>query len=382
MTTFEKDNNYIMNTYGRFNVSFCKGKGTKLWDENGKEYLDFGSGIGVTCLGHCDEGWVNAVSKQASQMGHISNLYYNPVMAELAQKLTQLTSMSRVFFCNSGAEANEGAIKLARKYGAQTGRTTIITLKNSFHGRTIATLTATGQDTFHKNFGPFPEGFLYAQANMESLKSVYNDSVCAVMVECIQGEGGVLPLEEGFAKELESFCKEKNILIIADEVQTGVMRTGSFLCSEQYGFNPSIVTMAKGLGGGLPFGAFLCNEELKDIMCKGDHGSTFGANTICCAGALEVISRVTAEDFGEAVKQKGNYIMTKLKEIENVGDIRGKGLMIGFDVKKGDSKEIVAKMIDKGLLCLTAKSAIRLLPALTVSYEEIDTALEIIKSTL
>ena len=381
----DSTSNTIMDTYGRFPVVLEKGHGATLFDTDGKKYIDFGSGIGVTALGHCDDGWVTAITNQAKTLGHISNLYYTPVMSELAEKLTAVTGMAKAFFCNSGAEANEGAIKLARKYSSQKyseNRTNIITLKNSFHGRTVTTLAATGQDSFHKFFMPFTEGFLYAARNMNSVKELYNDTVCAVMIELIQGEGGVFPLDKEFVSELDIFCKENDLLLIVDEVQTGVMRTGAFLCCENYGISPSIVTLAKGLGGGLPFGAFLCNEDLKDVLAKGDHGSTFGANPVCCAGALEVLKRLSDKTFCYGVIEKGEYIKNKLKSMGNVGEIRGMGLMLGFDVKKGDSKELVSKMAEKGLLCLTAKTAVRFLPPLIISYREIDEGLEILKSVL
>ena len=301
----DDDHKYIMNTYGRFNAALVKGKGAKAWDESGKEYIDFTSGIGVNCLGYSDDGWVKAVTEQAARLQHISNLYYSPLQTELAKKLCEITGFSKVFFANSGAEANECAIKLARKYSFEKygkDRTEIVTLENSFHGRTVTTLSATGQDVFHNYFFPFTEGFSFAKANdMESVKAKVNNNTCAVMIELIQGEGGVNPLEKGFVIELADYCSENDILLIIDEVQTGVGRTGSFYCYEQFGIKPDIISSAKGIGGGLPMGACLCSENLRDVMSPSTHGTTYGGNPIACAGALEVLKRVSDKKFLEYV---------------------------------------------------------------------------------
>ena len=377
----DDDHKYIMNTYGRFNAALVKGKGAKAWDESGKEYIDFTSGIGVNCLGYSDDGWVKAVTEQAARLQHISNLYYSPLQTELAKKLCEITGFSKVFFANSGAEANECAIKLARKYSFEKygkDRTEIVTLENSFHGRTVTTLSATGQDVFHNYFFPFTEGFSFAKANdMESVKAKVNNNTCAVMIELIQGEGGVNPLEKGFVNELADYCSENDILLIIDEVQTGVGRTGSFYCYEQFGIKPDIISSAKGIGGGLPMGACLCSEKLKDVMSPSTHGTTYGGNPIACAGALEVLKRVSDKKFLEDVAEKGSYIKEKLLKIKGVSEVRGMGMMIGVVLEKDNAKEVAVKCVEKGLLVLTAKNLIRFLPPLNITKEEIDKGLEI-----
>ena len=377
----DDDHKYIMNTYGRFNAALVKGKGAKAWDESGKEYIDFTSGIGVNCLGYSDDGWVKAVTEQAARLQHISNLYYSPLQTELAKKLCEITGFSKVFFANSGAEANECAIKLARKYSFEKygkDRTEIITLENSFHGRTVTTLSATGQDVFHNYFFPFTEGFSFAKANdMESVKAKVNNNTCAVMIELIQGEGGVNPLEKGFVNELADYCSENDILLIIDEVQTGVGRTGSFYCYEQFGIKPDIISSAKGIGGGLPMGACLCSEKLRDVMSPSTHGTTYGGNPIACAGALEVLKRVSDKKFLEDVAEKGSYIKEKLLKIKGVSEVRGMGMMIGVVLEKDNAKEVAVKCVEKGLLVLTAKNLIRFLPPLNITKEEIDKGLEI-----
>ncbi|MEE0930882.1 MAG: aspartate aminotransferase family protein [Acutalibacteraceae bacterium] len=382
----DDDNQNIMHTYGRFNVALVKGKGATAWDESGKEYIDFTSGIGVNCLGYCDDGWAEAVSKQASTLQHISNLYYSPLQTELAKKLCKITGFSKVFFANSGAEANECAIKLARKYSfekyGQT-RTEIITLENSFHGRTVTTLAATGQEVFHNYFFPFTEGFSFAKANdMASVKEKVNKNTCAVMIELVQGEGGVNPLEKAFVKELADYCKEKDLLLIIDEVQTGVGRTGTFYCYEQFGIQPDIISSAKGLGGGLPMGACLCTEKLAEVMSAGTHGTTYGGNPIACAGATEVINRVAEKEFLEDVAEKGKYMRKKLSTMEGVKEVRGLGMMIGVVLEKDNAKEVATKCTEKGLLVLTAKTLIRFLPPLTITKEEIDKGLDIFKNII
>ena len=377
----DDDHKYIMNTYGRFNAALVKGKGAKAWDESGKEYIDFTSGIGVNCLGYSDDGWVKAVTEQAARLQHISNLYYSPLQTELAKKLCEITGFSKVFFANSGAEANECAIKLARKYSFEKygkDRTEIVTLENSFHGRTVTTLSATGQDVFHNYFFPFTEGFSFAKANdMESVKAKVNNNTCAVMIELIQGEGGVNPLEKGFVNELADYCSENDILLIIDEVQTGVGRTGSFYCYEQFGIKPDIISSGKGIGGGLPMGACLCSEKLRDVMSPSTHGTTYGGNPIACAGALEVLKRVSDKKFLEDVAEKGSYIKEKLLKIKGVSEVRGMGMMIGVVLEKDNAKEVAVKCVEKGLLVLTAKNLIRFLPPLNITKEEIDKGLEI-----
>lgn len=377
----DDDHKYIMNTYGRFNAALVKGKGAKAWDESGKKYIDFTSGIGVNCLGYSDDGWVKAVTEQAARLQHISNLYYSPLQTELAKKLCEITGFSKVFFANSGAEANECAIKLARKYSFEKygkDRTEIVTLENSFHGRTVTTLSATGQDVFHNYFFPFTEGFSFAKANdMESVKAKVNNNTCAVMIELIQGEGGVNPLEKGFVNELADYCSENDILLIIDEVQTGVGRTGSFYCYEQFGIKPDIISSAKGIGGGLPMGACLCSEKLRDVMSPSTHGTTYGGNPIACAGALEVLKRVSDKKFLEDVAEKGSYIKEKLLKIKGVSEVRGMGMMIGVVLEKDNAKEVAVKCVEKGLLVLTAKNLIRFLPPLNITKEEIDKGLEI-----
>ena len=388
--TFEEIRNdeqqYMMHTYGRFQTALVSGKGAVAKDVYGKEYVDFTSGIGVNCLGYCDDGWVKAVSEQVTTLQHISNLYYSPLQTEVSKKLCALTGFNKVFLCNSGAEANECAIKIARKYSFDKygkGRQKIVTLVNSFHGRTVTTLAATGQDVFHNFFFPFTEGFEYAEANnIDSLKSCISDEVCAVFIELIQGEGGVMPLDKEFVTEIEKICKEKDILLMIDEVQTGISRTGAFYCYQNYGIQPDVVTSAKGLAGGLPMGACLCVEKLADVLGAGTHGTTFGGNPIACAGAKEVLSRVAEEDFLKEVNTKGEYIREKLKTMANVSEVRGMGMMIGIVTEKDNAKEIAKKCVENGLLILTAKNLLRLLPPLNITYEEIDRGLNILKKVM
>lgn len=380
------ESQYLMHTYGRFNVALVKGKGARAWDESGKEYIDFTSGIGVNCLGYSDDGWVKAVSDQAAALQHISNLYYSPLQTELAKKLCKATGFSKVFFANSGAEANECAIKLARKYSFEKygkERTEIVTLENSFHGRTVTTLAATGQEVFHNYFFPFTEGFTFAKANdMNSVKEKVNEKTCAVMVELIQGEGGVNPLDKKFVQQLADYCKENDLLLIIDEVQTGVGRTGTLYCYEQFGIKPDIVSSAKGIGGGLPMGACLCSEALANVMTPGTHGTTYGGNPIACAGALEVLSRVNTPEFLKSVQEKGQYIKEKLSAMDGVSQVRGMGMMIGVVLEKDNAKEVAAKCVENGLLVLTAKTLIRFLPPLNITEDEINKGLEIFKKCL
>ncbi len=388
--TFEQIKNdeqqYMMHTYGRFQTALVSGKGAVVKDVNDKEYIDFTSGIGVNSLGYCDEGWVKAVTEQASTLQHISNLYYSPLQTELSKKLCEITGMDKVFLCNSGAEANECAIKIARKYSFDKygdGRRKILTLVNSFHGRTVTTLSATGQDVFHNYFFPFTGGFDYVKANdIADLKSHIDDEVCAVFIELIQGEGGVMPLSKEFVNAVSEVCKEKDILLLVDEVQTGVSRTGAVYCFQNYGIQPDVITSAKGLGGGVPIGACVCSKKLSDVMSAGTHGTTFGGNPIACAAAIEVLSRVTSNSFLEEVNKKGNYIRAKLSEMGNVREVRGMGMMIGIVTEKDNAKQVAAECVDNGLLILTAKNLIRLLPPLTITYEEIDKGLSILKKVM
>lgn len=379
------DEESFMPTYGRFDAVLCSGKNATGVGCDGKEYIDFGSGIGVNSLGWADEGWVNAVSKQAATLQHTSNLYYNPASAVFASELLRVSGYGAVFLGNSGAEANECAIKLARKYSVEKygkDRCEILTLQNSFHGRTVTTLAATGQDVFHNYFFPFTEGFAYAEPNMESVREHLTEHTCAVMIEFIQGEGGVLPLDPQFVTELAALCKEKNLLLLADEVQTGVGRTGTFYCCEQYGVRPDVLTNAKGLGGGLPIGACLCTKELGDVMGRSAHGSTFGANPVVCAGALEVIRRVSQPAFLDEVKEKGAYLRERLEKMKGVAQVRGMGMMLGVVPEKGTSSALAAACVENGLLILTAKSLLRLLPPLTITREEMDKGLAILEKVL
>ncbi len=387
-TTLKKDDaQYIANTYSRNDVILTRAKGSEVFDINDKRYLDFTSGIGVNSLGFCDDKWVAAVYEQLQKLQHISNLYFTQPCVSLAKGLCERTNMQKVFFANSGAEANEGAIKAARKYSSDKygkNRHTIITLEGSFHGRTLAALKATGQDSFHKHFEPFIEGFVYAPANdystMENL--VKKGDICAVMIEPIQGEGGVNPLNEDYLKKVHKLCSENDVLLIADEVQTGMGRTGSLLAIEQYGISADIVTLAKGLGGGLPIGAILFSQKTQNTLSAGDHGSTFGANPVVCAGAHEVLSRLTPEFLNE-VKTKGEILRAGLVEIDRIKEVNAKGLMVGIVLgEEINARDVLLKCQDKGLLCLTAKTKLRLLPPLTVSEGEIKEALSIIKNVL
>lgn len=385
MNTIEKFDNYVMNTYGRFGVALEKGNERSCVDENGKEYIDFGSGIGTNSLGFCDSSWADAVCAQVRSIQHTSNYYYTKVQADFAEKLCKTAGYSKVFFGNSGAEANECAIKLARKYSFDKygrGRHNIVTLVNSFHGRTLCTLAATGQEIFHNYFFPFPEGFIYAMANdMTDLESKL-DGACAVMLEFVQGEGGVIPLEREFVNFVFDICAKKDILVIADEVQTGTGRTGSFLASENYGVKPDITTLAKGLAGGIPIGACLASERLSRVLTKGTHGSTFGGNPIACAGGSAVIDRITSPGFLDEVRAKGKYFKEKLEGLDEVESVTGTGLMIGISLKTKSASDIAAEALENGLLVLTAKDKIRLLPPLNITYGEIDKGMEILKNIL
>ena len=378
----ETDKKYVANTYNRFPVEIVSGKGSRVYDKNGKEYIDMGSGIGVTSFGISDPEWLNAVTQQAGKLQHTSNLYYTAPCAELAKVLCQKTGLKKVFFANSGAEANECAIKTARKWAAeQKGDDCfkILTLKNSFHGRTVTTLAATGQEHYHELFKPLTDGFVYTPANdIEQLqKAVKENNIAAVMFECIQGEGGVIPLEKDFVTEISKLAKQNNFLIIVDEVQTGNGRTGKLYAYMNYGITPDIVTTAKGLGGGLPIGAALLGEKVESVLGFGDHGSTYGGNPVCSAGALTVINRLT-DDFLDEVKQKSDYVFSALGGASGIEAVSGMGLMIGIKTVK-TAAEVVKTAMQNGVLCLTAKDKVRLLPALNIPFEDLKKAIEIIK---
>ncbi len=386
MNTKNQDKNYIMHTYGRYDVALKEGKGCYAYDEDGKKYLDVSSGIGVNSLGYCDEGWVKAVTEQASAIQHMSNYFYSPQTSKLAETLCKLTPFTKVCFGNSGAEANECAIKLARKYSFDKygkDRNEIVTLTNSFHGRTVTTLSATGQEVFHNYFFPFTNGFSFADANdIESVKAKVTDKTCAVLIECVQGEGGVNILNKDFVKAVRSLCDEKDIILIIDEVQTGVGRTGKLFCYENFGIVPDVITVAKGLGGGLPIGACLCTEKLEDVMQPSTHGTTFGGNPVVCAGANYILSVVANDEFLNEVNKKGAYLKEKLLKITGVKSVRNLGLMVGIELEKGNAHQIAVKCVENGLLIITAKSLLRMLPPLNISYNEIDEAVEILEKTL
>ena len=379
----ERDQSYIMHTYGRSEICLVKGEGSVVTDSEGMDYIDFTSGIGVNSLGFCDPDWVEAVAGQAGKLQHTSNLYYTLPCGELAETLCKRTGYGKVFFGNSGAEANEAAIKLARKYSFDkygAGRDKIVTLVNSFHGRTVTTLAATGQEVFHNFFFPFTGGFAYAPAgDIEALKAACGEDACAVMLEFVQGEGGVVPLNKGYVEAVAAFCKERDILLIADEVQTGIGRTGTLLASEQYGVKPDVTTLAKGLGGGLPVGACLCTKELEGVMGPSSHGSTFGGNPVCCAGA-NVVLRKMDEDFLKSVREKGEWVRKTIAEAGYT--VTGLGLMTGILPKTGTSAEVRAKAEKEGLLVLTAKERVRLLPPLTIGWEELKMGVKILLKAL
>jgi acetylornithine/N-succinyldiaminopimelate aminotransferase len=383
---------YTADTYARYPVALVKGKGCRAWDPEGKEYIDFTAGIGVNSLGFCEPGWVKAVSEQVATMQHISNLYYTQPCAEAAEKLIAITGMSKVFFANSGAEANEGAIKAARKYSYMKynpdespdyKRYKIVTLTGSFHGRTMMTVTATGQDSFHRYFGPFAPGFAYAvTGDVDELRDIIDDETCAVMVEFVQGEGGVNKLSEAFAKEIEKICKEKDVLLIADEVQAGVGRTGKFFAYEHYGVTPDIVTVAKGIGGGLPLGCVLLGEKAKGALLPGDHGSTYGGGPVVSAAASYVLSKFDDPSFLAGIAERAAYFRGKLEELPGVKAVTGIGFMIGLELDGIEAKELVARCYESGLLILTAKDRARLLPPLIISKEDMDAGLAILKESL
>ena len=386
MSTIEKFNEHVMHSYGRYDVVLEKGKDRVAVDENGKEYIDFGSGIGTNSLGYCNDKWVDMVCSQVKSIQHTSNYYYTKVQADFAEKLTSITGYKNMFFGNSGAEANECAIKIARKYSFDKygkGRHNIITLVNSFHGRTLCTLSATGQDVFHNYFFPFVEGFINVEANdIEDLKAKLDDTVCAVMFEYIQGEGGVCALNQDFVDEIYKLCAEKDVITIADEVQTGVGRTGKFLAGDWFGKKADITTLAKGIAGGIPMGVCLAGEKCADVLTPGTHGSTFGGNPIACAGGLAVLEKAGDEKFLSEVREKADYLRGKIAAIDEVASVSGIGLMVGIELKTKKAADVVKAALDEGLLLLTAKTKIRLLPPLTISYEEIDKGIAILEKLL
>lgn len=382
MSITSLDNNFVASTYGRFPIELDFGKGAKLYDTNGKEYIDMGTGIAVNVFGVCDDEWNGAVKAQLDKLAHTSNLYYTEPCAKLAELLCSKTGMKKVFFSNSGAEANECAIKTARRYSYKKygeGRSTIVTLKQSFHGRTVTTLAATGQDSFHTEFGPFTEGFVYAEPNnAESvIKLIEQNNACAVMMELVQGEGGVMKLDEAFVSGVADYCNKNDVLLIIDEVQTGNGRTGSLYAYQQFGITPDIVSTAKGLGGGLPIGATMMGDKTENVLTPGSHGSTFGGNPVCCAGAYNIISRID-DKLLDDVKAKSEYIFKELGNADGIKSVSGMGLMIGLETQK-DAKEVVALCRDKGVLVLTAKTKVRLLPPLNISMEDLEKAVNVIK---
>ena len=383
----EKDSQYVVQSYGRNPIAIDHGQGATLYGMDGREYIDFASGIGVLSVGTAHPKWCAAVSEQAGKLAHVSNLYYSEPYVRLAEKLCTRSGMAAAFFANSGAEGNEGIIKLARKYSFDRygkGRGTVVTLNRSFHGRTITTLAATGQDVFHKYFFPFTEGFRRADPNLDDLKAAAGDDVCAVLVELIQGEGGVFPMDKGFIQDLERLCADRDWLLLVDEVQTGIGRTGSLFCFQQYGIQPDAASFAKGVAGGLPMGGFLVNEKCRRVFGPGDHASTFGGNPIAAAAACTVLD-ILDDDALKQVKEKGRYLRAKIEELNLpcLGQTRGLGLMIGIEVRDGHTnKELYARLNEGGLLCLTAGDVLRLLPPLTITKDEMDKGLARMKAAL
>lgn len=383
----EKYNSAVISSYGRLNLALESGSGAAGTDADGRQYIDFGSGIGTNSLGYADAEWADAVSAQAHKMQHISNYYYNSIAAEFAAKLTAMTGTDKLFFGNSGAEANECAIKIARKrsfdkYGDKN-RTTIITLVNSFHGRTVTTLSATGQEVFHNYFFPFTPGFKYVEANnIKALRDAIDESVCAIMFEFIQGEGGVVPLDKKFVDEIFDLAAEHDLATISDEVQTGVGRTGKLLAAEHFGVKPDIVTLAKGLGGGLPIGVCLTRGEYANVLTPGTHGSTFGGNPVVCAGGMVVLDRLSDEKFMAEVAEKAAYFRKSLEALPKVKSVSGIGLMFGAELDGVSAGDLLKAALEKGLLVLTAKTKLRCLPPLTITYEQIDAGMAILRGIL
>ena len=379
------DKQYVANTYARFPLQLVSGKGSLVYDENGKEYIDLGTGIAVNGLGIADEGWKKAIINQLDKIQHTSNLYFSEPCALLAKTLCERTGMKKVFFSNSGAEANETAIKAARKYGElNKGKdyNVIITLKNSFHGRTITTLSATGQDVFHEHFTPMTDGFVYAIANdMQDMQRLVKEyKCCGVFMELVQGEGGVMPLDKEYVQKVATLCKQENLLLMLDEVQTGNGRTGTLYAYMDYAITPDVVTTAKGLGGGLPIGATMLGENAENLFTPGLNGSTFGGNPVCAAGALHVLERID-EKLLEEVRQKSAYIFETLKNTKGVKSVTGKGLMIGVECEK-DAGAVIAGCQQRGVLVIKAKNKVRLLPALNIPFEELKKAVEILKEEI
>ncbi len=379
----QQDKTYVANTYARFPVEIVSGKGSLVYDENGKRYIDMGSGIGVTAFGIADDAWVAAVTEQLNQVQHMSNLYYTAPCASLAELLCKKTGMKKVFFSNSGAEANECAIKAARKYAAEkkgAAYNTIITLQNSFHGRTLTTLAATGQDHFHELFQPLTPGFVHAPANDFAALKVLAEAhkTAGILLECVQGEGGVIALDPDYVKAVAAYAKEKDIILMIDEVQTGNGRTGELYAYMNFGITPDVISTAKGLGGGLPLGATLLGEKVENIFAPGDHGSTFGGNPVACAGAVNLIERMD-EAFLASVKEKSAYIFNSLKGCPGIESVSGMGLMIGIQTTR-PAKEVIAECMERGVLCLSAKTKVRLLPALNIPMQVLKEAIETIKT--
>lgn len=383
-----EENQYVMNTYGRFAIALDHGQGSTVWDVEGKKYIDFTSGIGVCSLGYNNEAIINAITEQAHKLMHVSNLFTTAPMIQVAKQLCTRTGMSKVFFANSGAEANEGMIKLARKYSFDKygeGRADIVTLNNSFHGRTVTTLKATGQDKFHQYFFPFTDGFRYADANdFASIQANTDEHTCAIMMELIQGEGGVLPLDPEFVQQVAAFCKEKDLLLLIDEVQTGIGRCGELFCFQKYGIQPDVVSMAKGLGGGVPIGAVMAAPTCDTVLGPGTHATTFGGTPLVCSSA-NVVLQTMDDAFLRQVEEKGAYLKKEILAMgsDKIKDVRGMGLMLGIIVDPAQRADIVAKMMDKGALVLTAGTdAIRLLPPLVITKEEMDEGLAIFREAL
>lgn len=379
----QKDKEYIAGTYARFPLEIVGGKGSVVWDGNGKKYIDLSTGIAVNTFGVADDKWLEAVTAQAGTLQHMSNLYYTEPCAKLAEMLCKRTGMKKVFFSNSGAEANECAIKTARKYAAEKhGKTcyNIVTLKNSFHGRTVTTLAATGQDVFHKDFLPLTEGFLYAEPNdIEKLeKMLYENECAAVMLEVVQGEGGVIALDKEYVQAVEKICRERDILLICDEVQIGNGRSGKLYGYMNYGVIPDIVSTAKGLAGGLPLGATLLGEKVKDVLTAGSHGSTFGGNPVCCAGALSILERLDEKTLA-GVRERSEYIISELSNAKGIDSVTGLGLMLGVKTKK-DASTVIAECMKQGVLVIKAKDKVRLLPALNIPMDELKTAITTLKA--
>ena len=376
------DTAYVAGTYKRFPVEIVSGKGSLVYDETGKEYIDMGSGIGVTAFGIADDEWIAAVTAQLGKVQHMSNLYYTEPCARLAEMLCTRTGMKKVFFSNSGAEANEAAIKVARKYAAakNEGRSTIVTLVNSFHGRTLTTLAATGQDHYHELYQPLTPGFRHIDAgDLDALReAITSPDTAALLIECVQGEGGVIALDPAYVREAERLCKENDVLLMIDEVQTGNGRTGTLYAYMQFGVTPDVVSTAKGIGGGLPLGACLLGEKVENVFSYGDHGSTFGGNPVACAGAISVIGRLD-EAFLATVREKADYIREALADAEGILSVSGMGLMVGIKTV-APAADVVRECMARGVLCLTAKDKVRLLPALNIDKETLARAIGVIKA--